>query len=165
MVERCPLALCKPGLLYPHPGLPRGGLPLPIPHPRVDSLQKTLGLAITLALPSNSLPLLLLIPISKTRAPPWRLCYCGAGWALPFPLVQPLVIVDMHVVWWYYVMAMFLFLWYVSIRVRVRCELPPAVLCFVDPEFRFHFRFSPSLVISFVDVFSCPCCFVPCIAI
>jgi len=35
-----PLALCRPDPLLPHPGLPQCGLPPPIPHPKVDSLQK-----------------------------------------------------------------------------------------------------------------------------
>ncbi len=41
--------------------------------------------------------LLLFIPASVLWAPPRRLHYCGAGWALPSPLVKTRVDSGMHV--------------------------------------------------------------------
>ncbi len=82
--------------------MPRGGLPPPYMHPKVDPLRKTLGSALTLTLPPESLTLLPISPISLPRTPPWRLYYVGACRVPPFPLVQPHAIDDMHVLWQYY---------------------------------------------------------------
>ena len=66
------------------------------PHPKVDYLQKTLGLTLTLPLPLDSLPLLIFRPTKRPRTPPWRLIYVGAGWVHLLPLTQSREVSGVH---------------------------------------------------------------------
>ena len=83
--EQCPRALCRPNPQIPHPGLPPCGLPPPIPHPKVDSLQKTLGFPLNPNPSPQFLPLPLNQPCQGTMGPTsaTTLLWCGFGPSLP----------------------------------------------------------------------------------